>query len=437
METTRELALEALRDIWQRGRKPRDVLEDLSESLDKRDRAFLMELVYGVARFRDTLDWALEDFLKKPSGLEPDTLKNLRLAAYQLLFMRVPHWAAVNEAVEMEKKKGRPELVNAVLRNLLRVPEAERLNFEAVRKKGAVPYIATLTSHPRWLIKRWVKRFGEDKTIELAEANNRIPPLTLRVNTLKGMKQQVINELSKIGIEGEPTAYSPVGIKLKGFHIYKEIFSLKGLIVVQDEASQLISFLLDPQPGERILDACAAPGGKATHIAQMMQDRGEIVAVEFDRKRMERLRENISNLGLSSAKAIQADILEYSVDEPFDRILLDAPCSALGVIRRNPDVKYRHKPQDLLRFKANQINILRHVSKFLKPGGIMVYSVCSTEPEEGEEVIKEFLKESGDFYIIDTVPPFLNGFMKDGFLRTYPHVHDMDGFFGVKLCRKA
>ncbi|MCL5422323.1 MAG: 16S rRNA (cytosine(967)-C(5))-methyltransferase RsmB [Nitrospirae bacterium] len=437
MQTTRELALKALHEIWQRGRKPKDVLDDLSESLDKRDRAFLMELVYGVVRFRDTLDWALEDFLKKPSGLGHDTLNNLRLAAYQMLFMRVPHWAAVNEAVEMEKKEGRPELVNAVLRNVLRNLDSLLERLRDTKADKTVKYIATLTSHPRWLIKRWVKRFGEDVTMELAEANNRIPPLTLRVNTLKGMKQQVINELSKIGIEGEPTTYSPVGIKLKGFHIYKEIFFLKGLIMVQDEASQLISYLLDPRPGERILDACAAPGGKTTHTAQLMQDSGEVVAVEFDRKRMERLRENIGHLGLSSIKAVQTDILEYSAKEPFDRILLDAPCSALGVIRRNPDVKYRHKPQDLLRFKANQINILRHVSKFLKPGGIMVYSVCSTEPEEGEEVIKEFLKESGDFYIIDTPLPFLKGFIKDGFLRTYPHMHDMDGFFGVRLCRKA
>lgn len=437
METTRELAIKALHEIWQGGRKPKDVLEDISESLDKRDRAFLMELVYGVVRFRDTLDWALEGFLKRPSGLGQDTLNNLRLAAFQLLFMRVPHWAAVNEAVELEKKKGRPELVNAVLRNVLRNLDSLMERLRGMKADKTVKCIAALTSHPPWLIKRWGKRFGEDEAIELAEANNRIPPLTLRVNTLKGMKQQVINELSRIGIEGEPTASSPVGIKLRGFHIYKEIFFLKGLIMAQDEASQLISYLLDPRPGEKILDACAAPGGKATHIAQIMQDRGEVAAVDSDRKRMERLIENISNLGLSSIKTVHADILEYTAQEPFDRILLDAPCSSLGVIRRRPDVKYRHKPQDLLRFRTNQQKILRHVSKFLKPGGVMVYSVCSTEPEEGEEVIKEFLNESEDFYIIDTSLPFLKGFVKNGFLRTYPHIHDMDGFFGVRLCRKA
>lgn len=437
MKTTRELALNALDEIWEGGRKPKDVLEDLSVSLDDRDRAFLMELVYGVVRFRDTLDWALKRFLKKPSGLGQETLNNLRLAAYQILFMRVPPWAAVNEAVEIEKKLGRPEVVNAVLRNLLRIPEAQRLNLDALIEQGAIPSIALRTSHPRWLVKRWVHRFGEEQASGLAEANNRIPPLTLRVNTLKTTRDGLIDRLSGKDIAGEPTSFSPDGITLKEFHVYRHLSDLKDSFIVQDEASQLISYLLDPHPGERILDACAAPGGKATHIAQLMQDRGEVVAVEFDRKRMERLRENIGLLGLSSVKCEQADITEYSTEEPFDRILLDAPCSALGVIRRNPDVKYRHKPQDLLRFKANQLKILRHVSKFLKTGGIMVYSVCSTEPEEGEEVIKEFLKESPDFYIIDASLPFLKGFMRDGFLRTYPHMHNMDGFFGVKLCRKA
>lgn len=437
MQTTRELALKALDEIWQKDKKPKNVLEELSQFLDRRDRAFLMELVYGVVRFRDTLDWALKKFLKKPSALGRDTLNNLRLAAYQILFMRVPQWAAVNEAVELEKKLGRPEVVNAVLRNLLRIPETERLDFDPLRKQGPVPCIALSTSHPRWLVKRWVHRFGEEQASALAEANNRIPPLTLRVNTLKTTRDGLIKSLSGMDIQGEPTSLSPDGIKLKEFRTYKELSGLKDSFIVQDEASQLISCLLDPQPGERILDACAAPGGKATHVAQLMQDRGEIVAVEFDGKRVERLRENIGQFGISSIHVVQTDILNYSANEPFDRILLDAPCSALGVIRRNPDVKYRHSPQDLLRFRANQLNILRHVSQFLKPGGIMVYSVCSTEPEEGEDLIKEFLKESGDFYIIDTALPFLQGLIKDGFLRTYPHVHDMDGFFGVRLCRKV
>lgn len=439
MKSTRELALTALHEIWQKGKKPKRVIEDLSGLLDNRERSFLMELVYGVLRRRDTLDWALKGFLKKPSGLTPYTLNNLRLAAYQILFMRVPEWAAVNEAVEIEKGKGRSEVVNAVLRNLLRKPKDERLNLGALEKKSGARYVALLTSHPEWLVRRWMKRFGEEETMKLAEANNRIPPLTLRVNTLRASREETIKKLSLLGIDGVPTPFSPDGIKLREFHSFKELSGLKDTLLVQDEASQLVTYLLEPRPGEKVLDACAAPGGKTTHIAQVMGDHGEIAAVEIDKERIRRLEENISNLGMRSIRIIHRDLAELRESDygPFDRILLDAPCSSTGVIRRNPDIKYKHTAGDLELFGRKQTEMLRSVSRLLRPGGVLVYSVCSTEPEEGEEVIKEFLKDSEDFYIIDTTCPFLKGFVKSGFVSTYPHLHDMDGFFGVRLCRKV
>lgn len=437
--TTRALALAALRKIWEQGKKPKGAIEELSGSLDKRERSFLMELVYGVLRYRDTLDWALHEFVRKPSGLNLDTRNNLRLAAYQILFLRVQDWAAVNEAVELEKDKGRPEVVNGVLRSLLRKPAAERLNLGSVERKGAVPYIALLTSHPAWLIKRWVNRFGEAGARELAEANNRIPLLTLRVNTLRSTREHLLERLSSMGIAGETTQFSPDGIRLKDFPVIRELSSLKDSFMVQDEAAQLITHLLEPKAGERILDACASPGGKTTHIAQIMEDRGEILALEIDGKRMLQLKENVSNLNMKSVTLLHLDFLEFNKgrERSFDKIMLDAPCSALGVIRRNPDIKYRRAPEDLKEFMHAQLAMLRAAAKMLKPGGSIVYSVCSTEPEEGEEVIKEFLKDSEDFYIIDTTLPFLKNFMKEGLFRTYPHIHDMDGFFGVKLCKRV
>ncbi|HYA26408.1 MAG TPA: 16S rRNA (cytosine(967)-C(5))-methyltransferase RsmB [Thermodesulfovibrionales bacterium] len=437
MPTTRNLALTALHEIWQSGLKPKHVLEDLSGSLDSRERSFLMELVYGVLRFRDTLDWVLKGFLRKPSGLNPDTLNNLRLAAYQILFMRVPDWAAVNEAVEIEKRIGKPDMVNAVLRNFLRVPAPKRLNLDQVRKEGAVPYIALSTSYPRWLIKRWVRRFGENNALALAESGNRVPPLTIRVNTLKATRKAVLNRLSEMGIHGDPTFFSPDGIKIIKSHTFRELSAFSDCLLVQDEASQLITYLLEPRPEEMILDACAAPGGKTSHIAQVMGDRGKIIAADTDEKRLDLLKENVSNLGITSVSTMRANILNCSFEKTFDRILLDAPCSSLGVIRKNPDVKYRHASRDLPAFREKQIGLLRSVARFLRRGGVLVYSVCSTEPEEGEEVIKEFLKDSRDFYIIDTTLSFLRGFVKNGFFRTYPHKNDMDGFFGVRLCRKA
>lgn len=439
MTSTRQLALTVLDDVWQKSGKPKNAIEKVSIDIDERERSFLMEMVYGVLRHRDTLDWALRKFLDKPSGLNQNTINNLRLAAYQILFMRVPGWAAVNEAVKLEKRKGRPGLVNAVLRNLLRTPEDQRLNLEAISKKNPVQGIALSMSYPQWLISRWVKRFGRDEAMRLAEAGNAVPSLTLRVNSLKSTREQVISALSLMGIEAEATSHSPDGVRLRGFRHFRGLSGLEGLVVVQDEASQLIGYLLHPQPGERILDACSAPGGKTTHIAQLMGDRGEIVALDIDGLRLERLRDNVSTLRLRSIRIVAADIVKDDMEglSSFDRILLDAPCSSIGVIRKNPDIKYRHSPAGLIEFKMKQKEMLLSASKLLKPGGVMVYSVCSTEPEEGEEVVEEFLKESAEFYIIDTDLPFLGGFMKAGIFRTFPHKDDMDGFFGVRLCKRA
>lgn len=445
MTKVRGLALDALHDIWQRGGKPKAVLERLSQPLDGRDRAFLMELVYGVLRYRDTLDWVLKVFLRKPSGLGTGTTDNLRLAVYQILFTRVPEWAAVNEAVELEKKRGRPEVVNGVLRSLLRTIDSVRSQLEGMRAKATAEQISILTSHPEWLIKRWSKRFGEKEAMGLAEANNLIPPMTLRVNTLKAERQEMLERLSEKGMLAEPTPYSPDGIRLGEFHVFQDL-PFKEYLIVQDEASQLVSYLLGPGPGERILDACAAPGGKTTHLAQLMRDSGEIAAVESEGRRIVQLEENVSRLGLQAVRIVHSDVralsrANYCLERPgrclFDRVLLDAPCSSLGVVRRNPDVKYRHSARDLGEFKAKQLELIRTVSGMLKSGGTMVYSVCSTEPEEGEEVVGEFLKEFPDFYMSEPDVPFLKRFMNDGFFRTYPHKHDMDGFFGVRLCKRA
>jgi 16S rRNA (cytosine967-C5)-methyltransferase len=437
MPNTRELALTALQEIWQHGKKPKAVLEYAGSSLDKRDRAFLMEIVYGVVRFRDTLDWLLKRFLKKPSRLSTRTFNNLRMGAYQIIFMRVPGWAAINESVEMEKGRGRPSLVNAVLRGLSRYTERIKAELMEIKEKDDARHIALFTSHPEWLIRRWIIRFGTKGARELAEANNRIPPMTLRVNTLRVGRDEMVERLRTMGIQGEPTRFSPDGITLGEFRHFRELSGVVGLVSVQDEASQLITYLLDPHAGERILDACAAPGGKTTHIAQRMDDRGEIVAVDVDEARTGLLRENLSALGLTTVKVIKADITELRPAGCFDRVLLDAPCSSIGVIRRNPDIKYKHREGNLKQFKEKQLRLLSLVSGLVKIGGILVYSVCSPEPEEGEEVLAEFLKDLPDFYIIETTVPFLRRFMDGGFFRTYAHRDNMDGFFGVRLCRRA
>jgi 16S rRNA (cytosine967-C5)-methyltransferase len=442
MTPTRNLAVTTLTTVFDKGAKPRDVLDSVSSGLDRRDRSFLMELVYGVLRHRDYLDWILAGFLKTPAKLHPQTLNNLRTAVYQIRYMRVPEWAVVNEAVESEKERGgKPPLVNAVLRNYLRRKDA----ITVPPADDPVEHLSIVTSHPRWLIRRWIKRFGYDESARLAQKNNEIPPHTLRMADA-AQREQALTILKDKGVSSRLTHYSPSGIIVEGPISFAELEELLPFpFFVQDEASQLISFLLDPRPGERVLDACAAPGGKATHMAQLMKGTGEITAVEVEEKRIPRIQNNIARLGIHCIKVLLGDVRDMDKlagcgDCLFDRILLDAPCSALGVVRRNPDVKYRQTANDLIRLRKNQADLLRSVSRYLRVGGIMVYSVCSTEPEEGEEVLRAFLQDNRTFSIIEGDYDFLKRFeitySEGAFYRTFPHKDEMDGFFAARLRRE-
>jgi 16S rRNA (cytosine967-C5)-methyltransferase len=443
MADARLLAIKSLLDIFRKGKRPKNSLEDIASSLDRRDRSFNMEIVYGVLRFRNTIDWILDHFLKDPSNLDPFTLNNLRIAVYQIFFMRVPDWAVVNESVEIEKDetirdapRRKAPLVNAVLRNILRQKDEF---VPPIKLDDPVEDMTINTSHPKWLIKRWVERFGRNEALLLATANNEVKPFNLRANTLRISRDKLIEKLTGNGVSVEPTRFSPDGVLLKEMHTYKDLDFVRGLFAVQDEASQLITYLLDPKPGERVLDACAAPGGKTSHIAQIMQDKGEVVAVEKDPKRIVSLEENLNMLGLGSVKIINADVNDMLVRDVgmFNKILVDAPCSSIGVIRKNPDIKYKCTAAELSGNRSRQLQLLKTASGFLAKEGRLVYSVCSTEPEEGEEVVREFLKTGADFRIIEDVQAeFLHPFMDKGIFRTYPHKHNMDGFFGVALCRK-
>ncbi|MEJ2313558.1 MAG: 16S rRNA (cytosine(967)-C(5))-methyltransferase RsmB [Nitrospirota bacterium] len=438
MLNIRGLVIGALSEVFSGRATPREAVEAASRGLDDRDRSFLMESAYGVVRHRDSLDWALDRFLRRPSAIRGRTRNNLRLGAYQILHMRVPDWAAVNEAVELEARH--PSLVNAVLRNVIRKKQTINGELEAMRALAEseaaaaaerVLAIATLTSHPRWLVRRWLKRFGAPGALALCDANNRIPPLTIRTNTLRTTRENLLEDLRNAGLSLQPTELSPEGLRHAGTLPIEDIREFLDRAYVQDEAAQLVSHLLGPKPGERVLDACAAPGGKTTHMAQLMKNRGKIVAVDISEKRLDTLRSNASALGISIIETVQGDMTALGNIGPFDRVLVDAPCSSLGVIRRNPDVKYRHRAGDLRKFGAKQLAIFDAASGCLKPGGTLVYCTCSTEPEEGEHVVGQFLKTSPDFINIDDVP------FGEEFMRTYPHRHDMDGFFGARLKRNA
>lgn len=434
MTGSRTSAVACLSDIIRKKGKPKHSLEQFARSLDRRDRAFVMEMVYGVLRHLFVLDWVIDLFVRDTGPLHDTTLNNLRIALYQIFFMRVPDFAVVNEAVEMEKERGKPSLVNAVLRNVIR--RRDTITFP-IPFEDPVKEVSINTSHPEWLVRRWIQAYGLDEARSLAEMNNTRPPLILRANTLKISRRDLLSLFQEEKIPAEPTRFSPDGIVVDDSVSYQDIGGFYGLFAVQDEASQLICHLLSPRRGERILDACAAPGGKTTHIAQLMEDEGEIVAVEKDPHRTVLIEENVRSLGTRSVQIVQADVSEMTSAGTFDRILLDAPCSSTGVIRRNPDVKYRHTEKDMAQFGKKQILLLNAVARMLKSSGILVYSVCSLDPCEGEHVVRDFLKTAQEFRIIEAGQGFVSEFMKNGFFRTYPHKHAMDGFFGAALCKKT
>lgn len=407
------------------------------------DRRLLTELVYGTLRMRGCLDWIIGCLYSgSPQSLDPGIKNILRTGLYQLMFTdRIPDFAAVDEAVKITKKKypGRSGLVNAILRN-------------AIRKKGEIEYpgidkapsshISIVHSHPLWLVERLLKIFGVEETIKICRANNETPPLTLRVNRLKTDRDEILKALSDKGFTAQPAQLSPDGIILSHPPVpVREIKYYKmGHIQIQDEASQLISGLVNPKPGEKILDICAGVGGKTTHMAEMMRNKGTILALDINRKKIEALKEMSKRLGATIIDTLVADATPEppkNLHGKFDRALVDAPCSGLGTLRRNPEIKWRLLPEDLKSFPPLQKRILKKACKYLKSGGTLIYSTCTITPEENEEVVAAFLSDNPGFEKVRPSASISEELIdNEGFFRTFPHRHTTDGFFGAVLVKK-
>ncbi|MCJ7663777.1 MAG: 16S rRNA (cytosine(967)-C(5))-methyltransferase RsmB, partial [Desulfobacterales bacterium] len=298
--------------------------------------------------------------------------------------------------------------------------------------------------HPAWLVSQWVDQRGVEEAIALCEANNQFPPLTVRVNTLKGSREQVIQQLHNDGIEASPTLFSPVGLRIKNPPALASWGSLQqGWLQVQDEAAQLVSLILAPKPGERILDLCAAPGGKTTHLAELMEDQGEICAVDISPIKLQLVQENCQRLGISIVKPLALDAtrpLPFPAGS-FDGCLADAPCTGLGTLRRHPEGKWRIKEQDILRLQEMQGQILRQAAPLVKQGGILVYSTCTLTAEENEGAIEAFLSEHKEFsleHASGLLPRECEALVDaQGYLRTLPHRHGTDGFFAARMSRSV
>ena len=406
------------------------------------DRGLYAELVYGVLRRQGTLDHILQQLLEKPMvELDPLALVILRIGLYQLTCLdRIPESAAVNESVNLAKliTPGTSGLINAVLRNYLR--RRDTISFPDINTNPAAA-IAARHSQPEWLVEQWIGQLGVSEAQLLAEASSQQPPLTLRINTLRTNRDELLREFEQQGIDATPCRFSPDGIVIAGRYTINTLPGFDaGLFAVQDEASQLAGQLLGAEPGERIWDTCCAPGGKSCHIAQLMDDRGELIATDISRSKLTLVQDSIRRLGISSVSTAVADLHQPDTfpDGYFDRILLDAPCSGLGVIRRNPEAKWRLFSGDITRLAAVQKTFLKNAAVRLKPGGTLLYSTCSTSEAENELVVEDFLLHHPGFVLEnlnDLFPAWRDLFAFYGMFRVWPHRHGMDGFFAARIKR--
>lgn len=439
---------------WDKGKPLLD--EVLSQTLtksalpDERDRALVGELVNGIVRNLYYLDFLISRFSSTPLDEMDLEVKNaLRLGAYQILYTNIPAGIAIAETLKLLLRRGRGAWIRGFVNGVLSSLAKNKEHLPLPDKANPLFFLSIKYSFPEWLILRWFQRMTLDELEALLEASNKRPPLVIRVNSLKVSREHFLEYLRAEEVPlAEPCPYSPFGIILKDFR--GKVSELKGFsfgwFSVQDSASQLTTLLLDPKPGEKILDACAGVGGKTSFIAELTANKAQIWAFDLYSHRLEKLKENFERLGLKEPKIMVGDVVEKIKDlgiKSFDKILIDAPCTGTGVIRKHPDIKWARSEKDFDEIPKRQLRLLEGLSPYIKKGGIIVYATCSLEPEENEKVIESFLEKHREFKI-DPPLPVLKKYCgenikelisEDLYLKTFPHKHNLDGFFAVRLKR--
>ena len=405
------------------------------------DKALLFEIVHGVTRWLGRIDWILNGFYKGQfSKCIPNVKNAMRVALYQILFLdKVPDYAAVNEAVDFVKKlqgQKSADLTNAVLRNIIRNKDTIRYPEPS---DDIITYFSAYYSHPSWLVKRWINRYGNEETEKLLIANNNKPFLTLRINNLVTNSEEIESLLNSVGLKHCAGKYLPEFIRMTSLsNVTDWEYFHKGYFSVQDESTGFSIKLLDAKPGMRVLDLCAAPGGKTAFISEIMQNTGEIVALDRFESRLKILIKNLTRLKVTNVKTIAIDSNDFNDPVGFDRVLLDAPCPGLGTLTKKPDIKWKRNLGEIRKIAIIQRDLLNKGASLLKVGGIIVYSTCTIEPEENDEIVVQFLSKNPNFSAADIsniVPgEILN---ENGFIQILPHIHGLDGSFAAKLIRNS
>jgi 16S rRNA (cytosine967-C5)-methyltransferase len=442
-------AFHALRAVTeQRADLPAALARARGHLSDERDRALAAEIVTGALRWQRKLDHLIEHFAQRPlEKIDPDVRCILRLSLYQLLHLdRVPASAVVDEAVKLTQHARRGSaagFVNAVLRSTLRqrhrLPLPPRPDTGADRS-AVLAYLGITYSHPDWLVSRWFDRLGFDAAEQWVRFNNDTPRLTIRANTLRATREAVAASLAGAGVDTEPARHAPDGLTVTAGNPLR--LAQNGSFFVQDEASQLVSVVAGAQPGERVLDLCASPGGKTVAMAADMNDRGLVVACDVREKRVRLLHDTVRSSGAGCIRLTRVSTSGPLPFRPvFDRVLVDAPCSGLGTIRRDPDIRWRRHEADLAVLAADQRALLQRAASVVRPGGRLIYATCSSEPEENEMVVDAFLSGHPAFTSVDLrteVPQRLRHLIDDrGRLHTLPSAHALEAFFAAVVVRSS
>ena len=407
--------------------------------LDVKDRGLLTEITYGTLQHKLTLDYYLEPFIRGKVDLWVRWL--LRMSLYQMQYLsRIPAHAAVNEAVEIAKRRGHKgiaSMVNGILRSILREGVRSTNDIEDPNERLAIE-----TSHPQWLVDRWVESYGYEDTAEMLRENNIPPVQTVRVNTTKATVENVLTTLEREGVKAVRSEVMPECIHLQTGQAARTAAFKHGLITIKDESSMLPANVLNPQPGMKVLDMCAAPGGKTTHMAEKMQNEGSILAMDLHPHKLDLIDENTARLGLDIVQTAPIDgrkAAGFLPRESFDAILVDAPCSGLGVMRRKPDIKYTKREEDLESLQTIQLAILDNATQVLKPGGRLVYSTCTVDKRENEGTVEAFLSQHPEMESepLTNLPEKLLAKQNNGMLQVFPQDFGSDGFFVAAFRKKG